>query len=658
MCYNKKMKRKRICLVTISPESEYTSRIMKGVFSQCKRYGYDVVVVSALVSVCNYYKNYLQGELNIYNIINFDLFDGFIITPIPMTEDQNMILYDKLLALFSSCTKPVIALDKKFGDFPVIYTDDKTPFNKITEHLIKKHGCRDFDILSGPDDSPLTNMRLNGILEVLNSFNIPTDENRIFRGDYWYLGGEQLANRYISGELDLPDAVICLSDHMTLGLINKLEKNNIKVPDDVIVTGFGAVREAAINTPPLTSYVPYQAKTGAEGVNYLRTIIDPAASIVPYVEKEDLNLKIGASCGCDEDFSYTRAFFPGDSAGIKYNYNDSSVWDNINMTMLQESYMAEILTGSETPEVCLGKIYESKYLLKPYKRFYICLNDDWLNTDADFSEGYSNRMLLAISAHNGSKLHGWSHHVFIGGGRERYFNRKSMLPALEEEPKETFKEPQVYYFAPLHFGKISLGYVVLQNDLSLPGHVGQVFRNYIRNINNALEMSRTKYRSIYLSEHDAMTGLRNRRGLENSIEAKISEAEEGAKIFAIVADMDNLKKRNDNYGHSEGDNGISLVANAIRSITDDNEICVRGGGDEFFILGVGDYTEQQLSEKVSSFRGYLETANEAMSIPVEASIGYSLMPLDKKEGFQVVLDKADARMYEDKRSKKSQRVKT
>jgi diguanylate cyclase (GGDEF)-like protein len=327
------------------------------------------------------------------------------------------------------------------------------------------------------------------------------------------------------------------------------------------------------------------------------------------------------------------------------------------MTMLQESYMAEILTGAETPEVCLGKIYESKYLLKPYKRFYICLNDEWLNTDADFSDGYSNRMLLAISAHNGSKLHGWSHHVFIGEGREKYFSRKSMLPAFEDELKETFKEPQVYYFAPLHFGKVSLGYAVLQNDLSAPGQVGQVFRNYIRNINNALEMSRTKYRSIYLSEHDAMTGLRNRRGLENAIEVKISEAEEGAKIFAIVADMDGLKKRNDSYGHSEGDNGINLVAKAIRSITDDNEISVRGGGDEFFVLGVGNYTEQQLSEKVSRFRGYLETANETMSIPVEASIGYSLIPLDKNEGFQIVLDKADAKMYEDKRSKKSEKVK-
>ena len=135
------MKRKRICLVTISPEGEYTSRVITGVLSQCKRYGYDAVVVSALVSICNYYKNYLDGELNIYNLINFDLFDGFIITPIPMTEDQHMTLFNRLLELFKNCKKPVIALDKEFGDFPVIYTDDKTPFKKITEQTLFQQIC-------------------------------------------------------------------------------------------------------------------------------------------------------------------------------------------------------------------------------------------------------------------------------------------------------------------------------------------------------------------------------------------------------------------------------------------------------------------------------------------------------------------------------------
>ena len=620
------MKRKRICLVTISPEGEYTSRVMSGVFAQCKRYGYDVVVVSALVSVCNYYKNYLQGETNIYNLINFDLFDGFIITPIPMTEDQNMFLFNSLIEQFKSCNKPVVALDKEFGNFPVIYTDDNTPFKKITEHLIKKHGCRDFDILSGSDDSPLSKMRIQGILEVLRTHKIHIEDNRIFRGDYWYLGGERLANRYISGELDLPDAVICLSDHMALGLVNRLQKNNIKVPDDVIVTGFGAVREAAINTPPITSFVPSRAKTGAEGVNYLRSIIDPTASIMPYEENLEENFKMGASCGCDEDFSYTRLYFKNEHSGSKYNYNDNSVWDNITMPMLMESYMAENLTGADTPQICLGKIYESKYLLKPYKHFYVCLNENWLNPDEDITEGYSDKILLAISADNNSKLHGWNNHVFIGEGRERPFSKKKMLPALEDDMNESFTEPQVYYFTPIHFGNKSLGYAVLQNDLSTPGYIGEVYRNFLRNVNNALEMSRTKYRTIYLAEHDSMTGLKNRRGMEDSISTMIAEAGEDAVIFAIVVDMDGLKKRNDAFGHSEGDNGIRLIAKAVKSITDEGEVCVRGGGDEFFILGVGGYTDDHMREKVSRFKGYIETANESMSIPIEASIGYYLMP--------------------------------
>ncbi len=651
------MKRKRICLVTISPESEYPNRIMKGVFAQCKKYGYDVAVVSSLVSICNYYKNYLQGELNIYNLINFDLFDGFIITPIPMTEDQNYLLYNKLLEQFKNCPKPVVAVDKEFGDYPVIYTDDKTPFKRITEHLIKKHNCKKIDILSGPDDSQLTNMRLQGIKEVLSAYDIRVQEDHIFRGDYWYAGGERLANRYISGEYDLPDAVISLSDHMALGLINRLKKHNISVPEDLIVTGFGAVREAAINTPPLTSYVPSQEKTGAEAVNKLRAIIDPAASVMDFQENHTVQMKMGASCGCEEDFSYTRAYFKAEQQGTKYNYEDNSIWDNINMAMLQESYMAENLTASESPEICLGKIYESKYLLKPYKRFYLCLNDNWLNTDADISEGYSEKMLLAISAHNNTKHHGWEHHVFIGDGREQLFPREDMLPALLKNPDEEFKEPQVFYFAPLHFGNTSLGYAVLQNDLSNPGNLTEVFRNYLRNINNALEMTRTKYRSNYLSEHDSMTGLKNRRGMENALEPKLHTAAEGAKIFAIVIDMDGLKKRNDSHGHTEGDKGIMVISQAARSITDAGEICIRGGGDEFMILGIGDYTEQQMREKLSRFRGYLETANETMTFPVDASIGYALQTLDKKEGYQVVLDKADEKMYEDKRSKKSQNLK-
>lgn len=647
------MERKRICLITISPETETPRRIMTGVFEQCKKYGYDVSVITAMVSVCNYYKNYLHGELNIYNLLNPDLFDAFIITPVPLTEDRNYFLYDSLLERFKDIKKPVISIDAPFGDFPVVYTDDKTPFYHITEHLIKEHNCKSFDILSGPDDSMLTQMRLDGIFQAFKDYKIDFNRDRVFKGDYWYSGGEKLAKRYISGELELPDAVISLSDHMAVGLVNHLIKNEIEVPEDVIVTGFGAVREAALNTPPITSCIPLQAKAGRDAVDYLHDTFEgkstDSADMEDTSNLQKIALKIGLTCGCAEDFSYTRFYTDEYGRSLKYNFNDQEIWNNIDMTMLQESYMAENLTAAETPRQCLEKIYESKYLIKPYKRFYLCLNEGWLNPNRVIYDGYAKKMLLVISAEFGSKFHGYTHHVFFGDGNEIYFPSEEMIPAFKEESDV----PRVFYFAPLHFGNECLGYAVLQNDLDSPGIIGEVYRNYLRNINNALEMSRTKYSATYLSEHDSMTGLRNRRGMENFMELKMKHAQPDDMIFAVVIDMDDLKIRNDKHGHSEGDKGIELVARAAKSIAGAGEVCVRGGGDEFFILGIGHYTNAMLDEKLSNFAGYLETANETMEIPVSASIGYSLAPFNEDDGFQVVLDRADIKMYEAKRLKKS-----
>jgi len=643
------MTRKRICLITILPENETPRRIMTGVFSQCNKYGYDVCVVSSLVSVCNYYKNYLQGELNIYNLINPDLFDAFIITPVPMTEDRNLFLYKSLLKKFKDIKKPFVSIDCPFGAFPVVYTDDKLPFYHITEHLIKKHKCRNFDVLSGSDDSQLTNMRLEGIFDALKDNKIDFDINRVFRGDYWYLGGEKLANRYISGELELPDAIICLSDHMAIGLINRLIQNNIRVPEDVIVTGFGAVREAALNTPPVTSCVPFQADTGKKAVDYIHNIFEGKNKTGKEEDKPGkTEIKFGMTCGCKEDFSYTRSYIQNEGRSLKYNYADNNIWNNIDLTMLQESYMAENLTAAVNPKQCIEKIYESKYLIKPYKRFYICLNEDWLKPDLNLVNGYKKNMLLTISAEAGSKYHGYTHHVFFGDGNEIKFPSKKMIPALQEE----FSSPQVFYFTPLHFGNECLGYSVLQNNLDEPGIIGEVYRNYLRNINNALEMTRTKNSATYLSEHDSMTQLRNRRGMESFMNIKMKNAGKNDSIFAIVIDMDGLKNRNDKYGHSEGDKGIKIIAKAAASITASEEVCVRGGGDEFFVLGIGRYTDKKIEEKISNFECYIETANETMEIPVSASIGYCLMPYNEEEGFQIVLDKADANMYQIKRAKK------
>lgn len=55
------------------------------------------------------------------------------------------------------------------------------------------------------------------------------------------------------------------------------------------------------------------------------------------------------------------------------------------------------------------------------------------------------------------------------------------------------------------------GYAVLQNDLNQKIIPGLMFKNYLRYLSNALEMTRTRNRIIDISEHDLLTGLYNRR---------------------------------------------------------------------------------------------------------------------------------------------------
>lgn len=646
------MSKKKIALLSIFPEGEYQQRVMGGIFRQCQLYNYDVVNISPLVQISNYNKDYVHGELNIYNIINFDLFDGLLITPIPMIEDQNFSLLNALLEkIKKECKKPVISIDYDFGDFDAVFTDDKTAFIHLTEHLIKTHNCKNISVLSGPaeNESTLTRSRLDGIRETMNKYQLELKPEQIYPGDFWYTSGELLGARYLSKELELPDAVMCLSDHMAIGLTNFLVKHGIKVPESVIITGYGAVHEAAVNTPPVTSYAADQRYTGELAVNRLHSILEPDEEEIPCEEAGTSNLCFGQTCGCPADLNYIRESLLTSQLKISHNFKDQSIWNKVDIGILHDSYMTETLTATSSPEECFCKIYESKYLIKPYEHFYICMNENWLDDSMDIEDGYSDDINLVLSADREIKVHGANNHVFLGPDREKKFPKSKMLPFLFEE----YDSPQIFYFVPLHFSRISMGYAVLQNNLSEPNPPGIVFRTYIRYINNALEMIRTRYQIAYFAEHDTMTDLYNRRGMLRLIKEKSKKASEDKVWFAIVIDMDNLKVRNDKFGHEEGDRGIITVANAAAHICDRNEICVRGGGDEFYVLGLGDYTQADMELKVQKFNQYLALRNEDLSIPVFASIGYALGKNNNIESCHKVIDKADKKMYEEKQIKKT-----
>ena len=155
---------------------------------------------------------------------------------------------------------------------------------------------------------------------------------------------------------------------------------------------------------------------------------------------------------------------------------------------------------------------------------------------------------------------------------------------------------------------------------------------------------------------DTLTGFHNR----NYFSHKVDKSPQGVYPQAVVvADLNNLKRVNDAYGHAAGDALLVLFAEQVRAQWPQGD-CFRIGGDEFLIT-VAHTTERQVQADLEAFRLRCQNASYALadggSIQPSAAMGYAL-----RQSADTSLDKciaeADARMYQAKAQMKKRRSDT
>lgn len=155
----------------------------------------------------------------------------------------------------------------------------------------------------------------------------------------------------------------------------------------------------------------------------------------------------------------------------------------------------------------------------------------------------------------------------------------------------------------------------------------------------------------YLSFHDELTGLYNRRYLDNEMERLNSSR--NYPISIIMADLDNLKMMNDNFGHDLGDQYIIKSAKIIKKVIRSEDIAVRTGGDEFAILLANtnmDEAERVCTRIRKKFKA--DNINQKFSIPLGISLGFYTL-INPEEDIYFCYKQADKNMYRNKRAKKN-----
>lgn len=165
------------------------------------------------------------------------------------------------------------------------------------EHLIW-HGYKKIAIIKGPDENFDAQERYDGYVDALKKNNLSNQDSFEVSGDFEIKSGYHAFVELISKSTK-PDAIFISNDMMAIGAYEAAKKLDIKIPQDIAITGFDDVYLSKLLNPRLTTiHVPI-AELGAKAVNYLLRMISKEVDPTQvYREVLPTELVIGGSCGC------------------------------------------------------------------------------------------------------------------------------------------------------------------------------------------------------------------------------------------------------------------------------------------------------------------------------------------------------------------------
>ena len=153
-----------------------------------------------------------------------------------------------------------------------------------------------------------------------------------------------------------------------------------------------------------------------------------------------------------------------------------------------------------------------------------------------------------------------------------------------------------------------------------------------------------------VAQTDPLTGLLNRRGFFEAVEAKLAGKPQ-ADLSVLVLDIDRFKTINDTHGHAVGDVVIKGVANLCRQQGRDSDLVARFGGEEFviFLPNCPGPAARARAERLRRLIAETLITTDAGPVSVTVSIGVGLFTAND-DAINKVIDRADKALYRAKRN--------
>ncbi len=481
--------KKIIAVITALANGYAEKELLRGIISENMKNGYATVVFSNIYNMVQKDEDII-AEQKIYDLVESDEISGIILLCESFVESgirQNIasVLLNKNVLIIGLGTRL-----EEFDclDYTLLNTSDKYDIEELTSHLIEEHNFKDIAFLTGMQEIESSRLRVEGFKSAFEKHGLIADNNKIYYGDFWLTSGEKLAERYVSGELPMPQAVICANDMMAYGMLRCFAENDVKVPEQISVVSYEYSEMRMYYYPLLTSYNRNRealGKAAAQRIYCILNDIEPPEFLSPRG-----NMVFGNSCPCSCDSE--RSLKELKNAEHRKNFNDLSLF----------STMEHKLTLCRDMEEFIHIIGNFHWMIENKKNLYLCLYSDWYDTKSNKSEVMQSRSIL-----------------YWGGSDSFEMDHHDIRTFFELE-----HDASVCYLTPVFSGQKFFGYMAMLYET--PESYDDVYRHWLKSVSIGLEFLRLKNDIRYLlscqnvSEYrDTLTGMNNEKGLKRAYQA-------------------------------------------------------------------------------------------------------------------------------------------
>jgi LacI family transcriptional regulator len=262
----------------------YTDIVIRGAESRAAERGYSLLLSSA----DELHPSGVSSLLSLTGTV-----DGLILVDRVLRDEDVAYLARRI---------PVVLLAGR-GDSTSAITvrvDNEQAMRSLADHLVNIHGITRVGFVTGSNDSPDSVARAKAFQSAIEELGGTLDEVDLLQSDWTSAGGETAMRNRMSRSEPLPQALACANDQTAVGVIYALSVMGIKVPDDIVVTGFDDITLTRYFKPSLTTIRQSGSILGEVAIDALVSMLDDSKDVHRTIVLPT-ELVVRESCGCAEE---------------------------------------------------------------------------------------------------------------------------------------------------------------------------------------------------------------------------------------------------------------------------------------------------------------------------------------------------------------------